>query len=570
MSNVSDFRISKTGILTKYTGTEQTVIIPDGVTEIGNAAFYNNHYLKWVQFPIGIVKIGAQAFEDCKKLEEIVLPDGLTCIGSSAFRGCSNLKKVLFPESVMTIEPLAFYGCTQLPSVSLPDSLVQLGMDAFGGVSNLVDNKGFLIINKYLVNYRGNNSHAKVPEGITTICEGAFFHEKNDKIERITIPETVTYIGVDAFKSCKGLKSIVLPNRVTCIESGTFSRCSNLERVDIPQSVTSIKQDAFDASSQKLQISISDITLLPPKFRLNAAVCFANDGGDVTDPRYESYSKYFIANSGKIIESAVQNLPLLTLLCREGWIKAKDIESYVVAVQKTSDPERISLILDYQNNKITKRKKDNATRRKEKQENTVLDRAVERINQVGISEMNFVVTGNLNTFGNRNELKSFIESKGGKLQTAMSSKTDYLIMNESNSDTEKKKKAEALGIEIITEYQFNDLADRQFVVDENDNLVSYIGAATDISVKNGILGLMDDAFYNNTTIEVIKLPYSLRLINSFAIAHCKNLRDIFLASAETKIERAAIIGCPKITIHAPAGSYAENYAKEENIAFEAI
>ena len=71
----------------------------------------------------------------------------------------------------------------------------------------------------------------------------------------------------------------------------------------------------------------------------------------------------------------------------------------------------------------------------------------------------FVITGSVNIWNNRSELKEYIESKGGKVASAVSGKTDYLINNNSASTTGKNKKAHELGIPIITEEEFKALAD---------------------------------------------------------------------------------------------------------------
>ena len=67
---------------------------------------------------------------------------------------------------------------------------------------------------------------------------------------------------------------------------------------------------------------------------------------------------------------------------------------------------------------------------------------------------NFVITGSVEHFANRNEVKELIESKGGKVTGSVTSKTDYLINNDVNSTSSKNKKAKELGIPIITEEQF--------------------------------------------------------------------------------------------------------------------
>lgn len=69
----------------------------------------------------------------------------------------------------------------------------------------------------------------------------------------------------------------------------------------------------------------------------------------------------------------------------------------------------------------------------------------------------FVVTGKLKTFKNRDELKSFIESLGGKVTGSISSKTDYLINNDNNSSSSKNLKAKELGISILTEEELKEI-----------------------------------------------------------------------------------------------------------------
>ena len=66
----------------------------------------------------------------------------------------------------------------------------------------------------------------------------------------------------------------------------------------------------------------------------------------------------------------------------------------------------------------------------------------------------FVVTGSLNHFANRNELKEQIEKRGGKVTGSVTGKTDYLINNDTASSSSKNKKARELGIPVISEEDF--------------------------------------------------------------------------------------------------------------------
>ena len=81
---------------------------------------------------------------------------------------------------------------------------------------------------------------------------------------------------------------------------------------------------------------------------------------------------------------------------------------------------------------------------------------VEEINTEAqiFANMNFVITGSVEHFANRNEVKAVIESKGGKVTGSVTSKTNYLINNDVTSTSSKNKKAKELGVPIITEEMF--------------------------------------------------------------------------------------------------------------------
>ncbi|MCD7765238.1 MAG: NAD-dependent DNA ligase LigA, partial [Lachnospiraceae bacterium] len=73
----------------------------------------------------------------------------------------------------------------------------------------------------------------------------------------------------------------------------------------------------------------------------------------------------------------------------------------------------------------------------------------------------FVITGSVAHFENRNELKAFIEERGGKATGSVTKKTDYLINNDTASNSAKNKKAKELGIPILSEEDFLKLVDMQ-------------------------------------------------------------------------------------------------------------
>ncbi|MCC8077993.1 MAG: leucine-rich repeat domain-containing protein [Oscillospiraceae bacterium] len=118
--------ISGTGAMKNYTFSTlapwyssrksiATVVIGNGVTTIGEHAFYECSSLTSITIPDGVTSIGNSAFSSCS-LTSITIPDGVTSIGQLAFSSCSSLTSITIPDSVTSISEHAFYKCSSLTS----------------------------------------------------------------------------------------------------------------------------------------------------------------------------------------------------------------------------------------------------------------------------------------------------------------------------------------------------------------------------------------------------------------------------------------------------------------------
>ena len=215
-SSVAPWYIKRTKIL--------SVVVEDGVTCVGDYAFYACLKLASVTLPEGINSIGCASFQDCAKLAEVNIPNSVTRIGNQTFQGCSKLTSVTIPEGVTSIDYGVFFDCSSLTSVSIPEGVTSIGTYAFYGCSGLTS--------------------VTIPEGVTSIGDSAFYGCSS--LTSVTIPEGVTSIDYGVFSGCSSLTSVTIPEGVTSIGIYAFHGCSGLTSVTIPEGVTSIGDWAFN------------------------------------------------------------------------------------------------------------------------------------------------------------------------------------------------------------------------------------------------------------------------------------------------------------------------------------
>ena len=134
--SINDFVIEN-GVLKKYQGQGGDVVIPEGVTSIGDCAFSGCSSLTSVVIPDGVTSIGNDAFWGCSSLTSVVIPDSVTSIGDSAFESCCSLSGIVIPDSVTSIGARAFKYCSSLASVVIPESVTSIDRETFRGCSGL-------------------------------------------------------------------------------------------------------------------------------------------------------------------------------------------------------------------------------------------------------------------------------------------------------------------------------------------------------------------------------------------------------------------------------------------------
>lgn len=113
------------------------ITIEEGITGIGDGAFYDCENLQGVSIPSSVNFIGRDVFAHCASLTSIALPDGITDISLDSFSWCTALSTIQLPMKLTTIEARAFEWCKSLETVVIPDSVTNIGANAFHMCENL-------------------------------------------------------------------------------------------------------------------------------------------------------------------------------------------------------------------------------------------------------------------------------------------------------------------------------------------------------------------------------------------------------------------------------------------------
>ena len=227
-----------------------SVTIGDGVTSIGNDAFYNCDNLISVYYTgdiagwcgisgLGNVMSGGRTlYIDGSKVEGVVtIPDGVTSIPSYAFRYQTGITSVTIPDSVTSIGDYAFYECYLTIVYNYSDLEITAGSGDYGYVAYYVevvlteenqdnvnvDENGYITYTDgekvLLLGYLGSEKDIDIPEGVKKIAKYAFYN--NADVISVTLPESLTEIGNQAFNNCYKLKEIY-NNSTLGITAGSF------------------------------------------------------------------------------------------------------------------------------------------------------------------------------------------------------------------------------------------------------------------------------------------------------------------------------------------------------------
>ena len=208
------------------------IVVGEGVTYIGNKAFYEMSDVVEAVLPSTLKGIGYYAFSYMSKLEIVNLPEGLETMDHSAFSACAALENITIPSTLKVIPYNAFWQCTSLTDLTISYGVEEIGEGAFDGCS-------------------GIGAEGDGANDLSTMFDGP-------GLQRVEIPGSVKTIGGGAFASCTMLREVVLHEGIERIGGGAFNNCNSLYDVTLPASLKSMGEWVFTHMGGSLDYKLEE------------------------------------------------------------------------------------------------------------------------------------------------------------------------------------------------------------------------------------------------------------------------------------------------------------------------
>ena len=481
--------------------------------------------MRLLELPDGIEKIGWEAFGYCGNLKTVILPEdveiGANWWGQNAreegpFVGDSLLTEVQFSENTTEIPAKLFSGCTGIEKVVIPSNVRIINESAFQNCTNLLN----VELSKRLTAIQGNSfrgcgklTDINFPASLKKIDNYAFWGDNS--LEEIVLPDEIRTIGYGTFAYCSSLQSINIPGKVKMesdwwgvegTTTGPFEYCSSLKKITINSNKEDIDWKLFKNCNGLESITIPET---------------------ITEISDEAF-----CGCTKLQEVIFGNNSQLRKIGNNAFENCDNLSKIVI-------PEKVENIGEkafYHCDLLESVKLNNRL--------NVLNSNI-FCNCKNLKQIEFLdglkIVGD-GVFGNCYELKEVL----------------------------LPKTVQKIGVEAF--YNCDSLLSVNM---QNNVLVLGKGVFYDceslnqITLSAGIRKVPKETFRGCSSLESIILPYQVETIEDNAFKNCTKLRKITIPKATTSISDSAFSYPDKMTIYGVAGSYAEQYATENDIAFVA-
>jgi hypothetical protein len=481
----------------------------------------------------------------------------------------------------------------------------------------------FIIENGVLTKYVGPGGDVVIPEGVTEVGLNAFFFCENiisitfarsvtalgiepiaycGNLQSLTIPKHVTQIGANLCAHCDNLYSVTISAEISELPAGAFRGCGNLQTVTLPESVTSVGDKVFE-ECQALKVlyapGLSTETLKAHKLLQPATVGFLlNPEQYQNADLVQAYQKYANSQKKKLLPIlfSMDAAQSMEVYAQAGLITPKNVDGdFLQPAMQAGASLCAAFLLNWKNDNIAP-----------KQAETLQKQALTRdpYNAADMKKLwstKALDDGTLMITGYKG-LETQIEIPPYIGKRKVSSIGEYALSPFKEHITEERanlfRRLQAVripeGITVVGECAFFGceelcklelpqgvicqsgsfgncikLADPTGALIVGNVLFKHYGASGKLHIAQNVTKINSYAFMFQKNLEAVVLPENVTEIGDQAFRDCGKLKYIFVPASVRSIGWMAFADCPDLTIHTPAGSYAETYAKENNIPFVA-
>lgn len=525
-SDTIDKFVIEEGVLTKYTGKEADIIIPEGVTEIADRVFLSRSFIKSVTFPEGLKKIGDFAFCDCSGLVSVTFNEDLEIIGNDAFYGSAFGEangvngSLTIPSSVTYIGYEAFCNCTYLGEV------------VFENDGNATIKFGEKDSNNSMFRACSNLKKVTLPDRMVAVPAYAF--QNCPLLEEVTFGNATKTIGSLAFNKCSSYKELICPTTLEAIGKYAFSDCK-LENVSLNEGLQTIGEGAFYGVDFG-EANKSGTLIIPSSVTYIGCVAFGSSnylGEVIFEDNGNANIEFELQNGKNSMFMACKSLKKVTLPTR-----VKDIPG--AAFQNCPLLEEV--VFGNATESIGEIAFNKCTGLKE----LICPETLLHIGDFAFADCDGLVTISLNE-----GLQTIGEGAfycAGVTGVKNSSRLTYSTLTIPSTVKE-------IGVHAF------------FNCQEYETIIFSNG--TNPSLE--FLGMQGEsyAFQNCLNLKTVYLPERLKELKSLTFLNCPKLETLYIPKTVEKIADNFLEYCnaDKLVIYGTTGTVAEKYATDNNITF---
>lgn len=601
MSNASDFRILG-GILNKYMGDKKDVVIPDGLTAIESKAFAECRKIKSVTIPASINHIRHSAFENCKALANVKLHDGELAIADYAFKGCNKLNCIR-GLGVTYIGDI--FAITKKNEVVIPLIFPKVSLSSVKNVYYKISLTMGYVLEPSLYTGRGLNGNKKyLADNRDLILEAAKRHGI-DAVVTVLEPGGEAQmeedeVGIDQMSVAAAKELFDIQSKTSGVKILWYK--GSEEIVDIPRvigktAVALVSPDAF-TDDKIVRCNAKTFEKLSPAVQFNTYQAFLSGNVKFSAEQTSAMKTYFSKKVSKLLEAAVelQRADMVGMLLIHGKLMLEEYNALIEKATENGNAAITAALVDARNKAYTSEDVENA-------ENIAVEKAL------GIRELTLEDYKEIFKLSKR---RDYVTGECWVLIRGCKKIQPYV---------EIPGTIEGMPVHLDRDAFNNDKVLEEIVLHEgvvkiDMNALFNCPNLRTVQIPSTVTEIADGTFGGNNLLEInvsqdnahyaswegmlcdkdlatllrcpagkqgaLKLPSGLTCIKDYAFAYCKKLTEIVIPVTVERIggnafsltEKFVMVDMEYVAewpfmIHAPAGSFAETFAKNKKIPFVA-